>query len=296
MDRIVILMSSSPEHRSVFAFPWHDDSQPESGFVQRLEPFYKWCSVRWKRAETLREKTSSTPSRIGGSFDQTLWASALIVLPKAFAGWDAVYPEALTKARALLPFVPLASTDEDALEHDPAWEILAEFQKLDASDQDKAAKNLALLWGALRGHVRRAERVLGGVANGTVPIPGKAHGSLSANEACPRVECGFPLCDRRVDAAVRVLPSTEKVGPPRPVPGQLRGCTHQPRTADDACDCSNRSAFCSFLRSLFIPPKDVSLPDPSRKVVIPEEADPLPRQKETPARRQAQKFRSVGAA
>ncbi len=147
MDRIVILMSSSPEHRSVFAFPWHDDSQPESGFVQRLEPFYKWCSVRWKRAETLREKTSSTLSRIGGSFDQTLWASALIVLPKAFAGWDAVYPEALTKARALLPFVPLASTDEDALEHDPAWEILAEFQKLDASDQDKAAKNLALLWG-----------------------------------------------------------------------------------------------------------------------------------------------------
>ena len=147
MDRIVILMSSSPEHRSVFAFPWHDDSQPESGFVQRLEPFYKWCSVRWKRAETLREKTSSTLSRIGGSFDQTLWASALIVLPKAFAGWDAVYPEALTKARALLSFVPLASTDEDALEHDPAWEILAEFQKLDASDQDKAAKNLALLWG-----------------------------------------------------------------------------------------------------------------------------------------------------
>jgi hypothetical protein len=147
MDRIVILMSSSPEHRSVFAFPWHDDSQPESGFVQRLEPFYKWCSVRWKRVETLREKTSSTLSRIGGSFDQTLWASALIVLPKAFAGWDAVYPEALTKARALLSFVPLASTDEDALEHDPAWEILDEFQKLDASDQDKAAKNLALLWG-----------------------------------------------------------------------------------------------------------------------------------------------------
>jgi hypothetical protein len=147
MDRIVILMSSSPEHRSVFAFPWHDDSQPESGFVQRLEPFYKWCSVRWKRVETLREKTSSTLSRIGGSFDQTLWASALIVLPRAFAGWDAVYPEALTKARALLSFVPLASTDEDALEHDPAWEILAEFQKLDASDQDKAAKNLALLWG-----------------------------------------------------------------------------------------------------------------------------------------------------
>jgi hypothetical protein len=97
--------------------------------------------------ETLREKISSTLSRIGGSFDQTLWASALIVLPKAFAGWDAVYPEALTKARALLSFVPLASTDEDALEHDPAWEILAEFQKLDASDQDKAAKNLALLWG-----------------------------------------------------------------------------------------------------------------------------------------------------
>jgi hypothetical protein len=147
MDRIVILMSSSPEHRSVFAFPWHDDSQPESGFVQRLEPFYKWCSVRWKRVEALREKTSSTLSRIGGSFDQTLWASALIVLPRAFAGWDAVYPEALTKARALLSFVPLASTDEDALEHDPAWEILAEFQKLDASDQDKAAKNLALLWG-----------------------------------------------------------------------------------------------------------------------------------------------------
>jgi hypothetical protein len=147
MDRIVILMNSSPEHRSVFAFPWHDDSQLERGFVQRLEPFYKWCSVRWKRAETLREKTSSTLSRIGSSFDQTLWASALIVLPKAFAGWDAVYPEALTKARALLSFVPLASTDEDALEHDPAWEILAEFQKLDASDQDKAAKNLALLWG-----------------------------------------------------------------------------------------------------------------------------------------------------
>ena len=147
MDRIAILMSSSPEHRSVFAFPWHDDSQPESGFAQRLEPFYKWCSVHWKRAETLREKTSSTLNRIGGTFDQTLWAGALIVMPKAFAGWDAVYPAVLTKARVLLPFVPLASADEEALEHDPAWEILAEFQKLGASDQDKAAKNLALLWG-----------------------------------------------------------------------------------------------------------------------------------------------------
>ncbi|WP_133239386.1 hypothetical protein [Microvirga sp. KLBC 81] len=33
------------------------------------------------------------------------------------------------------------------MEHDPAWDILAEFQMLETSNQDKVAKNLALLWG-----------------------------------------------------------------------------------------------------------------------------------------------------
>jgi hypothetical protein len=146
-DRIVILMSSSPQHRSVFAFPWYADGQPESGLAQRLEPFYKWCRIYWKQAEALHEKTSPALHRIGGLLDQTLLAGALIVLPKAFAGWDAVYPAALAKARVLLPFIPLASAEEEALEHDPAWGILAEFQKLGVGDQDKAAKNLALLWG-----------------------------------------------------------------------------------------------------------------------------------------------------
>jgi hypothetical protein len=140
-------MSRSPQHPSVFAFPWHDDSQPESGFAQRSEPFYKWCRIYWKQVEPLRQKTGSALSRIGEALEQTLLAGALIVLPKAFAGWDAVYPVVLTKARTLLPFVPFISTEEDVLEHDPAWEILAEFQRLEAGDQDKAAKNLALLWG-----------------------------------------------------------------------------------------------------------------------------------------------------
>jgi hypothetical protein len=84
--------------------------------------------------------------RVAGALDQTLLASALIVLPKAFTAWDVYRPVVVSKVRALFPILPLPSVDPDEAESDPASEIIVEFQKLDPDQQDKSAKNLALLW------------------------------------------------------------------------------------------------------------------------------------------------------
>jgi len=62
------------------------------------------------------------------------------------SGWDALRPLVLAQARSLLPFAPLGSAEEEAVEADPVWELLAEFQALEPDQQDKASRNLALLW------------------------------------------------------------------------------------------------------------------------------------------------------
>jgi hypothetical protein len=102
--------------------------------------------------------------RLVGALDQIFVASALIGLSKIPAKWDALRPVLLSKAQALLPFLPLASAEQKDEEPDPVWELLQDFHSLEIDQRDKAAKNLALLWrhfedsfGGLSGYLRSAE-------------------------------------------------------------------------------------------------------------------------------------------
>jgi hypothetical protein len=53
----------------------------------------------------------------------------------------------LAKTQAALPFLPPAAAEPKDEEPDPVWELLEDFQSLAIDQQEKAAKNLALLWG-----------------------------------------------------------------------------------------------------------------------------------------------------
>lgn len=139
-------MSSPPQSRSDFTYLWSVDHRPQDGLIEKLEQFYRLCHLRWRFIETCRQVTRPAFERAGTALDQTVLATALIVLPKVIAGWDVLRPALLSSTRALLPFVPIASAADEALESDPAWELLAELQALAPDQQDKAAKNLALLW------------------------------------------------------------------------------------------------------------------------------------------------------
>jgi len=140
-------MNSSPQHRSDFSFPWCVDHHPKSGLILRLELFYKLCHLQWQVVRKSSEAARPTLNRISGTLDQTVLATALIVLPKLWAGWDAVRPALLSGSRILLPNISRSMPEEEAIEQDPAWELLAEFQRLQATQQDQVARNLALLWG-----------------------------------------------------------------------------------------------------------------------------------------------------
>jgi hypothetical protein len=141
-------MSSSPQSRTDFTFPWSADDQSRHELIGKLEQVYRLCHVRWQIIEQYGEAARPVLRRIGRALDQTALATALIVLPKVFAEWDRLRPVLMSNARTLLPFVPLVKTAEnEALEQDPIWNLLGEFKALAPDQQDKAAKNLALLWG-----------------------------------------------------------------------------------------------------------------------------------------------------
>lgn len=140
-------MSSSPQPRTDFTFPWSPSDQSRHELVERLEQVYRLCHLRWRIVEQYGEAARPVLRRIGRTLDQTALATALIVLPKVFAEWDRLRPILISNTRTLLPFVPLVKTaEEEALEQDPVWELLGEFKALAPDQQDKAAKNLALLW------------------------------------------------------------------------------------------------------------------------------------------------------
>ena len=141
-------MSSSPQSRTDFAFPWAADDQSRHELIERLEQVYRLCHLRWRIVEQYGDAARPVLRRLGRALDQTALATVLIVLPKLFAEWDRLRPVLIANARTLLPFVPLVKTaEEEALEQDPIWELLEELAALAPDQQDKAAKNLALLWG-----------------------------------------------------------------------------------------------------------------------------------------------------
>ncbi|WP_201859429.1 hypothetical protein [Microvirga soli] len=140
-------MSSSPQHQTDFTFPWSAADQSRHELIEKLEQVYRLCHLRWRIVEHYGAAARPVLHRIGRAVDQTALATALIVLPKVFAEWDRYRPILISNARTLLPFVPLVkSVEEEALEQDPIWNLLGEFKTLAPDQQDKAAKNLALLW------------------------------------------------------------------------------------------------------------------------------------------------------
>ena len=140
-------MSSSPQHQTDFSFPWSAADQSRHELIEKLEQVYRLCHLRWRIAEQYGAAAHPVLRRIGRTLDQTALAAALIVLPKVFAEWDRLRPILISNARTLLPFVPLVKTvEEEALEQDPIWNLLGEFKTLAPDQQEKAAKNLALLW------------------------------------------------------------------------------------------------------------------------------------------------------
>ena len=141
-------MSSSPQHQTDFTFPWSAADQSRHELIEKLEQVYKLCHLRWRIVEHYGAAARPVLHRIGRAVDQTALATALIVLPKVFAEWDRFRPILISNARTLLPFVPLVkSAEEEALEQDPIWNLLGRFETLAPDQQEKAAKNLALLWG-----------------------------------------------------------------------------------------------------------------------------------------------------
>jgi hypothetical protein len=141
-------MSSSPQSQNDFAFPWAADDQSRHELIERLEQVYRLCHLRWRIVERYGDAARPVLRRVGRALDQTALATVLIVLPKILAEWDRLRPMLMSNARTLLPFVPLVKTAEDeALEQDPVWHLLGEFKTLAPDQQDKAARNLALLWG-----------------------------------------------------------------------------------------------------------------------------------------------------
>ncbi|EIM25243.1 hypothetical protein [Microvirga lotononidis] len=139
-------MSSPPQRRSEFTFPWSVDHQPQDGLFEKLEQFYRLSLLRWRFFEICRQAARPRLVQAGAMLDQTLLATALIVVPKVMAGWDALRPVLVSHSRALLPFLPIPSEEDEAVAADPAWALLGEFQALSPDQQDKAARNLALLW------------------------------------------------------------------------------------------------------------------------------------------------------
>jgi len=141
-------MSSSPQSRSGFTFPWSDSESSKDDLISRLEQVYRLCHLRWRIVERFGQAARPIHQRVNRALDQTVLAAALIVLPKALAEWDRLRPALLANARTLLPFVPVAKDAGNAAgEQDSIPELLEEFKALGPDQQDKAAQNLALLWG-----------------------------------------------------------------------------------------------------------------------------------------------------
>jgi len=139
-------MSPPPQPRNDFAFPWSVEHDPQNSLIEKLEWFHRLCQARWRLLEACRRATRPGMRRLGHALDQTVFATALIVLPKAIAGWEALRPALRSQARALLPFVAQTDAEVEAVARDPAWEVLSEFEALAPEQQGKAAQNLALLW------------------------------------------------------------------------------------------------------------------------------------------------------
>jgi hypothetical protein len=139
-------MSSSPKTSAGYTFLWEVDDPFLKESDKLLRQAFDILQTQRRIFDQWGVVLRSKFERVAGALDQTLLASALIVLPKAFAAWDVYRPVVVSKARALIPILPLASANPDEAELDPASEIIEEFQRLGPDQQDKSAKNLALLW------------------------------------------------------------------------------------------------------------------------------------------------------
>ncbi|WP_262271838.1 hypothetical protein [Microvirga yunnanensis] len=157
-------MTISPQHLRSQSFFWDADGQSTSRSHHKLEQFYTSCRRRWQSVKTGSAVARSNLNQILRTLDRMLLAPAVLILPKAYASWGTVRPVFLSRAQAWLPWLSLATAQQEDEEPDPAWALLEDLQNLKADQQDKTAKNLALLWksfedsfGGLSGYLQSLE-------------------------------------------------------------------------------------------------------------------------------------------
>ncbi|MBM6583357.1 hypothetical protein ILT44_24445 [Microvirga sp. BT689] len=157
-------MSSSPQRLSGPTFFWDANGQPTTRSSHRVEQLYTICRLYRARVAGWCMVGRSTWIRLTGALDQTFLALALRVFSRIPAWWDVARAVLLSKRQALLPFPPLARVEQTDEKPDPPWKLLEDFQGLAIAQQDKVARNLAVLWGhfeeafgGLSGYLRSPE-------------------------------------------------------------------------------------------------------------------------------------------
>lgn len=75
----------------------------------------------------------------------------LAMTERARAEWRSGYPVVLRRLQARFPSLPLGQIHDPNGEPDPVELVMEEFGGLEPAQQDKVAKNLALLWNSFTG-------------------------------------------------------------------------------------------------------------------------------------------------
>lgn len=101
------------------------------------------------------------------------------VTDRARAEWRAGYPVVLRHLQERFPSLPLGSFPDPNAEPDPVELVMEEFHGLEPAQQDKVAKNLALLWNSFTG-------AFGGVSGFQAASPTEQRSYVEKLEAAAR--------------------------------------------------------------------------------------------------------------
>ncbi|WP_147282452.1 hypothetical protein [Microvirga subterranea] len=101
------------------------------------------------------------------------------VTDRARAEWRAGYPVVLRHLQERFPSLPLGSLSDADAEPDPVELVMEEFDRLEPEQQDKVAKNLALLWNSFTG-------AFGGVSGFQAASPTEQQSYVEKLEAAAR--------------------------------------------------------------------------------------------------------------
>jgi hypothetical protein len=139
-------MDSSPQNLSTYTFLWDADKLSKNGSDEGQGRFGLLWQAQKEFFRTAAEASLSAKRKILSRLHHTVFLSTLIVVPRVLAVWQEVHPVLAAHSRKLFPFLAPAKTAPESEEPDIVHAILSEFECLGQDQQDKVAKNLALLW------------------------------------------------------------------------------------------------------------------------------------------------------